>query len=118
MAKFNQKNQTVYGSQYNADTIQIGEVNNRVDLVTAIERVRAEIENALAANAIDAGTADIARDNLTNALVEARSETPSRGKLTAYLNGAKGVLTGAAGAASIVLALSKLAELADQVFGR
>lgn len=113
---FDQRGQAVT-YQYNAaGDINIGAVQNRVELFDQLEKLRDELTKAADAKVIDAEVVSDARYQVEKAVIQAKKPEPDKKTIVDRLNEAKGLLQGIAAAAGMVEALAKAAELVQTLF--
>ena len=115
MATFNQQNQQVT-TQYNAETINFGAVQTPQDLVTQLEKLKAEIAKAKAANVISEEEATDAEYQVTKAAQQAAKPEPDKNSIVANLNTAKEVVQSVAGAGGLVAALAGAVDTVARLF--
>lgn len=116
MTIFDQRGQTVT-YQYNVQgTINFGTVQTPPDLVAELRKLQAEMQQAVAAGAVQGETATDARYQLDKAVHEAEKPQPDKSKLAGYLAQAKTAIEGIAAVAGLVAALTKAAELVEKLF--
>lgn len=113
---FDQRGQTVT-YQYNAaGDINFGAVQNRMDLVGELEKLRSELTKAVDAEAIDGEIVSDARYQIEKAVIQAKKPEPDKKTIIDRLNDAKALLQGVTAAAGMVEALMKATELAQKLF--
>ncbi|MBW4543058.1 MAG: hypothetical protein KME25_01210 [Symplocastrum torsivum CPER-KK1] len=116
MSVFDQRGQNV-NYQYNAaGNINFSDVQNRADLISELEKLKAEVTKARDAEVIDAEVATDVDYQITKAVQQSSKTEPNKNAILQHLNTAKGLITGIAEAGGIVTALMKAAELATQFF--
>jgi hypothetical protein len=116
MAIFDQRNQKV-NYQYNAaGDINFEAVQDRAELREELEKLKAELSKAAAAEAIDAEIITDAEYQLTKAIRQTQKPEPDKQTILTYINGAKTVIEGVASAAGIATALVKAGELVQHLF--
>ncbi len=89
MATFNQDKQTVHGNQYNAETINFGQVQTPDEFFKALNQLQVNLEKAIAAKAISGETANKAVNHVNQALLQADEPIPDKKTLLSDLNTAK-----------------------------
>ena len=115
MVVFDQRCQSVT-YQYNAaGDINFGAVQNRLELVAELEKLKAEFDRAVQQKAFDDERAIEAESTLKLAIVEAKKSKPNRQTLL-EINGAKDLMEGATAAGGMVTALIKAADLVWKLF--
>ncbi len=97
-------------------TVNFQAVRDRTELVAGLEQFRAELARASGQGDIDQDLAGDADDQVTRALEQARQPQPDRARYLDHLSQAQALLKTAAGAAGLVAALRKAAEVAQQLF--
>jgi hypothetical protein len=113
---FDQRGQTVT-YQYNVQgTINFGAVQTPPDLVRELRKLQAEMQQAIAADAMKGETATDAKYQLDKAIYEAEKPQPDKKKVVDYLAQAKMAIEGIAAVGGLVVALTKAAELVEKLF--
>jgi hypothetical protein len=103
--------------QYNAaGDINLGAVQNRLDLVGELGKLQGEMTKAKQAGVFDEGVATDAEYQLTKAVQEAKKPAPVKQTLVGHLGSAKTLVEGVAAAGGLVTALTKAAELVQRFF--
>jgi hypothetical protein len=116
MSIFDQRGQHV-NYQYNAaGDINFGAVQNKVDLVGELEKLKAELTKAGAAQVIDAEVVTDAEYQITKAVQEAKKPAPKKETILERIDGAKKLIESVAAAGGMVTALVKAAELVQKFF--
>jgi hypothetical protein len=116
MTIFDQRGQTVT-YQYNVQgTINFGAVQTPQDLAAELRNLQAEMQQAIAAGAVQGETATDAKYQLDKAVHETEKPQPDKKKLADYLGQAKVTIEGIAAVGGLVAALAKAAELAEKLF--
>ena len=116
MATFDQRNQTVT-YQYNAaGDINLENVTNRVELTGQLKKLKAELDRARDAEAIDPEVVTEVEYRISKAIHEAEKPNPDKKAMLDYVGGARGLLTGIGAAAGLASALAKVAELIGSLF--
>ena len=116
MAIFDQRGQRVT-YQYNAaGDINLGAVQNRLDLVSELGKLQAEMTKATQAGVFGEGMATDAEYQLTKAVQEAKKPAPDKGTVLGHLTSAKTLVEGVAAAGGLVTALTRSAELVQRFF--
>ena len=116
MAIFDQRGQHVL-SQYNAaGDINFGAVQNRMEVVGELEKLQAELRQALQAGLLDEDVATDADYQLTKAVQQAKKPAPDKKTLLEHLHGVKTLIEGVAAANGLVSALTKAVEVVQQLF--
>jgi len=98
MATFNQQGQTVT-YQYNADTINFGQIETKAELLTALEALKHEIDLAIKAKALNDEEATDAEYSMKKALQQAQKPDTDKNTLLSHINNAKQLVGGIAGLA-------------------
>lgn len=115
-ANFDQRGQTVT-YQYNAaGDINFGAVQNRLELVQELEKLRTELTKAGEAEVIDGEIISDARYQIEKAVNQAKKPDADRKTILDRLNEAKALLQGVGAAAGMVEAIIKASELAQKFF--
>ncbi|MDJ0619527.1 MAG: hypothetical protein QNJ63_22760 [Calothrix sp. MO_192.B10] len=116
MSVFDQRGQKVT-YQYNAaGNINFSDVQNRADLVSEIEKLKAEVAKAREAEVIDADLATDVEYQITKAVQQASKSEPDKKTILNHIGTAKDLIAGVAQASGIVTALLKVAELVQSLF--
>lgn len=116
MAVFDQQGQSV-NYQYNAvGDINFGAVQNRLELVDELIKLKSEFDRAVQYQVIDEEVAIEADSKLKLALAEAKKPEPNKQTLMERINSAKTLIEGVAAAGGLVTALVKAAELVQRLF--
>lgn len=96
MATFNQQGQNVQ-YQYNADSINFGEVKSRDDFLLELKNLQAELDNAITGKALTGESAIDAETHVKKALLQAENAAPDKKTLVQHLTSAKELVTGVDG---------------------
>lgn len=116
MSIFDQRGQHVT-YQYNAaGDINFGVVQNRVDLIEQLEKLRGEVAKAVEAQVIDAEIATEVDDRLTRAVQQANKPEPDKKSILDRINEAKALIGGITAASGMVTALAEAADHVQKLF--
>lgn len=116
MSIFDQRGQQVF-YQYNAaGNINFGAVQNQLDLVSELEKLKAELARAATAQVVDAEVATDAQYQITKAVQHANKPQPDKKTILDHLNAAKELIAGVTAAGGIVTALVQAAEVVQKLF--
>jgi flagellar biosynthesis chaperone FliJ len=115
MAKFDMREQKVT-YQYNADTINFGNVSNRTEFARQIDNMRAEISHASDAEALDHTQAENVQNVLQEVSVEVQKPNPDKSKVTTMLETAGNIVKGVTALGGLYLAITKAVEVAHHLF--
>jgi hypothetical protein len=116
MAVFDQRGQHVT-YQYNAaGNINIGSAQNRIELISELEKLKAELSRAASAQVIDAEVVTDADYQITKAIQQAKKPDPDKNTITDHLKEAKALIEGVTAAGGLVTALSQAAEMVQKLF--
>ncbi|AKV66836.1 MULTISPECIES: hypothetical protein [Microcystis] len=116
MPVFDQRGQKVT-YQYNAaGDINFGNVQNRADLISELEKLKDEISKAGEAEVIDAEIVTDAQYQIQKAIDQAKKSEPSRKSILDHLGEAKEFMKGVVEAGGIVTGIVKAIELVQQLF--
>ncbi len=116
MSVFDQRYQSVT-YQYNAaGDINLNAVQNRTDLITELEKLKAEVTKAKDAQVIDAEVVTDVDYHITKAVQQANKPEPSKNTILDHISKAKTLIEGVAEAGGIVTALMQVAELIQKFF--
>lgn len=112
MATFDQRGQRV-NYQYNvAGNINIGSVQNQMQLTEQLEKLKSELSKAAAAQVIDAEIYTDADYQMTKAIQQAEKPKPDKKSIADYLNSAKSLLEGVSALEGLVKSISQVIQLA------
>ena len=92
MATFNQQGQTVQ-KQYNAETINFGEVRTPDNFLLKLKSLQAELNKAIDAKAIPDENAKAAEAQVKKAILQAENTTPDKKSLIEHLKTAKDLVS-------------------------
>lgn len=116
MSVFDQRGQEVT-YQYNAaGNINFGAVENRVELIGELEKLKTEILKAGEAQVIDAELVTDVQYQIQKAVVQAQKPEPNKNVILEHLNKAKNFVEGAIEAGGIVKGIIKAIELVQNLF--
>jgi hypothetical protein len=116
MATFDQRGQRV-NYQYNAaGDINIGSVQNQMQLTEQLEKLKSELSKAAEAQVIDAEVYTDADYQITKAIQQTRKPEPDKKSIVEYLNSAKSLLEGVSALEGLVKAISKVIQLVLSIF--
>jgi hypothetical protein len=116
MTVFDQRNQNV-NYQYNAaGDISFDRVQNRIELVAELEKLKAELSKASSAGAIDGEVVTDGEYQITKAVQQAQKPEPNKKIILEHLGKAKTFIEGATVATGLVTALVKATELVHHLF--
>ena len=116
MAIFDQRGQKVTYQYNTAGDINLGAVQNRMDLVGELGKLQREMTQAKEAGVFDESVATDAEYQVTKAVQEAKKPAPDKQTILGHLGGSKTLVEGVAAAGGLVTALTKAAELVQQFF--
>jgi hypothetical protein len=117
MAVFDQRGQKVT-YQYNATgDINFGMVQNRVDLVGELEKLKAEVSKAREAGELSKKDATTVEYQITQAINETEEENPDKTTLLEHINGAKTLIESLGAASGLVKGFAEAAQTVQQLFG-
>ena len=103
--------------QYNAaGDINFGAVQNRLELVSELEKLKVEFDRAVEYQVLDEEVAIEADSKLKLALAEVKKQEPNKKTLMERINSAKTLIEGVAATGGLVAALVKAAELVQKLF--
>ena len=116
MAIFDQRGQRV-NYQYNAaGDINLGSVQNQVQLIKEIGKLKSELSKAAEAQVIDAEVFTDVNYQMTKAIQQAKKPEPDKKGIVGHLNNAKSLLEGVTAASGIVTALNTVVPLVIGLF--
>ena len=111
MATFNQQNQTVK-YQYNAETINFGQVQTHDDFFQELKHLQTELGRAIKENAITGENAIDAQTHIKKAMLQADETTPDKKTLIEHLTSAKALVTNVGGLVTAITgAIATIAAL-------
>jgi len=111
MATFNQQGQTVQ-YQYNAETINFGEVRTTNDFVVQLNNLQAELDKAIAAKAMPKENAMNAENEVKKAIIQAEKPIPDKKSIVEHLTTAKELVSNVGGlAAAVTSAITAIGAL-------
>jgi hypothetical protein len=117
MAIFDQRGQHVT-YQYNAaGNINFGMVQNRVDLVGELEKLKTEVITARDAGILSKKHATTVEYQITQAINEAEEPEPNQQTILEHINGAKALIETTAAASGLVTGFVAAAEAVQRFFG-
>ncbi len=96
MTTFNQQGQTVQ-NQYNAETINFGDVKSTDDFVLKLQELQAELKKAIDARALSEDKSLDAEYQVKKAIAQVQSPTPDKTSLIEHLKTAKELVIGVDG---------------------
>lgn len=94
MATFNQQGQTV-GTQNNADTISIGQAQNKSEFLVELKELQNALEKAIDDKLITGENAIDAEMHVKKAALQANESQPDKKTLISHLTSAKELVTSA-----------------------
>jgi hypothetical protein len=116
MAIFDQRNQNV-NYQYNAaGDINFDGVQNRVELIGELEKLKAELSRASSSGAIDGEIVTDAEYQITKAIQQSQKSQPDKTTILEHLRRAKSFVESVTVATGMVTALVKAGELVQHLF--
>ncbi len=116
MANFDQRGQHVT-NQYNAGRdINFGEVQNPVDLVAELEKLKGQFTQAQEAGVISEETSTDAEYQVTKAMQQAKKSDPNKKTILDHLNTTKALIENIAAASGLVTALAGAIEVVQKLF--
>jgi len=111
MAIFDQRGQRV-NYQYNAaGDINLGSVQNQVQLIEEIGKLKSELSKAAEAQVIDAEVFTDVDYQMTKAIQQAKKPEPDKKGIMNHLNNAKSLIEGVTATSEIVTALNTVVQL-------
>ncbi len=116
MTVFDQRGQKVNYQYNSAGNINFESVQNRVDLVGELEKLKLEIGKAGEAEVIDADIVTDAEYQLTKAIQQSKKSEPDKSKILDHLTEANKLIEGVSSATGIVAGIMKAIEFAQQLF--
>jgi len=116
MTTFDQRGQKV-NYQYNAaGNINFGSVQNKVDVVPELQKLKDEIRSAVQASVLDEEVAIDVEAKIRKAIIQVQKPKPDKKTTLDYLNEAKALIEGITAAAWLVTGLTQAAEMIKRLF--
>jgi len=116
MSTFDQRGQRA-NYQYNAaGDINIGSVQNQIQLTEQLEKLKSELSKAAEAQVIDAEVYTDADYQMTKAIQQAKKPEPDKKSIVEYLNSAKSLLEGVSALGGLVEGISQVIQLIMSIF--
>jgi hypothetical protein len=115
MALFDQRGQHV-NTQYNAQRMNFGAVENSIDLVAELEKLKEEVARARTNGLLDKKQATDADYQITKAAQEAEEAKPNKKTMLDHLSSAKAIIEGVSAAGGLVTALTAAIEAVQKMF--
>jgi hypothetical protein len=110
MSVFDQHGQQV-NYQYNAaGNINFGRVENKVDVITELQKIQDELKKAVQSGALDEETAIDVESSLKKAIIQTQKPNPDKKTIQEHLEQAKKLLGGIVSMAGLVTTLSEAAK--------
>ncbi len=116
MTVFDQRGQQVTYQSNAAGDINFGAVQNKAAVVGELQKLQAELAQAIEAGVFDEDTATDTEYQLTKAVQQAKKPEPDKKTVLDHLNEAKALITGVAAAAGMVGALVQAADMVQKLF--
>ncbi len=116
MSTFDQRGQTVNYQYNSAGNINFGNVQNRTDIISELEKLKDEISKAGDAQVIDAEIVTDVQYQIQKAVDQAKKTEPSKSSILDHLGKAKDFLKSVIEAGGIVTGIIKSIELVQQLF--
>lgn len=116
MSVFDQRGQSVTYQYNSAGNINFGAVQNRMDLVSELEKLKFELYKATQQNVFDTTTANKADANLQVVVEEAKKNPPDKQIMLERIEGAKKLIEGVTAASGMITALATAADLVQKFF--
>lgn len=115
MALFDQRGQHV-NTQYNAQQMNFGAIQNSMDLVAELEKLKEEVARARTNGLLDKKQATDADYQITKAAQEAEEAKPNKKTILDHLSTAKALIEGVSAAGGLVMALTGAIEAVQKLF--
>lgn len=116
MSVFNQQGQKVK-YQYNAGRdINLGDVQNKTDLVAELKKLEEEIKKAVQSNVLNEEVAIDVESNLKKATIQAQKVNPDKKVLLDYVEQAKKLIENISSMGSVLTALNEVAKVIGGLF--
>lgn len=117
MTVFDQRGQHVT-YQYNAaGDINFGAVQNRIDVIAELEKLKAEVVQARDTGVLPKKDATTIEYQITQAVNEAEEPQPNKQTMLEHINGAKVLIEGIGSATGLVRGFVEAAEMIQRFFG-
>ncbi|EFH82704.1 hypothetical protein [Ktedonobacter racemifer] len=117
MAQFDQRGQKITGSQYNAGRdINWGTVQSPVDLVSELEKLKEEVNQAQQNSLLDKKKATDVEYQITKAIQEAEESHPDKKTIVDHLKTAKSFLDGIATVGGLITTIAGAIEAVQKLF--
>ena len=117
MTQFDQRWQEVGGNQYNIGRdMNFGGVQNSVDLIAELEKLKEEVAQARRDGILDKKKATDVEYQITKATQEAEEAKPDKKTILDHLNTAKAFIEDVAAASGVVAALVSAAQVVQKLF--
>lgn len=117
MTQFDMREQRVKGNQYNAGRdMNIGAVQNTVDLLAELEKLKFELANAGRTGILSEETATDAEYQVTKAIQQTRKPNPDKKTILDHLNTAKTLLEGVSAAGGLVTVVMGAIQAVQKFF--
>ncbi|GHO68205.1 hypothetical protein KSC_070970 [Ktedonobacter sp. SOSP1-52] len=115
MSIFDQRGQHVH-TQYNAQHMNFGTVQNMVDFTTELIKLREEIGRVKKEGLLDRKQANAVDYHITEVVEEAEETQPDKKTMLDHLNTAKSLISGVTAASGLVTALVGAIEAVQKLF--
>ncbi|MGF1675665.1 MAG: hypothetical protein ACFCUV_18560 [Rivularia sp. (in: cyanobacteria)] len=116
MAIFDQRGQQV-NYQYNAaGDINLASVQNQVQLIDELEKLKSELSKAFEAQVIDAEVFTDADYQMNKAILQAKKPEPDKKSIMDYLNNTISILKDISATSGIVVGLNQAVQLFKSFF--
>jgi hypothetical protein len=115
MSFFDQRGQHVT-NQYNAQHMNFGSVQNKVDLIAELEKFKEEVSKSQKDGTLDKKKATDVEYQITKATQEAEEAKPDKKTILDHLATAKSLLEGMSAASGFVSALASAIETVRKFF--
>ena len=117
MTQFDMRGQRVKGDQYIAGRdMNIGAVQNAVDLIAELEKLKFEFANAGRTGILSEETATDAEYQVIKAVQQARKPNPDRKTILDHLNTAKTLIEGVSAAGGLVTTVMSAIQAVQKLF--
>ena len=116
MAQFDMRGQRVTNQYIAGRDMNFGAVQTPEDLITVLEKLKGELDQAKQAGIISEEEATDAEYQVTKAIQQAKKPDPDKNTMLDHLNIAKGLIEGITSASGLVTALISAVEVVQKLF--
>lgn len=113
---FDQRGQKVNYQFNSAGNINFGDIQNSIQLVNELNKLKQELSKALEAKVIDEETATDVEYKITKATQQVQKSEPDKNNILIYLNEAKALIENITAASGMVVALGQAVQFVQKMF--